>query len=159
MRASGRDIIELFGFSPDDTSKSAVDTFKRTECPFTGGLCSKTNHDQTVVYGTCSVSNGVSKAVGSEIIICPKRLYADKYAIFNHILESAWPGQRKTLVIGGTLKQLQDKALKLSNPVIAFGQGSGKEVQINSNGSLSMDCREQPWSRWQAFSKGHPGCV
>lgn len=139
MRASGRDIIELFGFSPDDTTESALKAWSNKSCPFVGGGCSKTNHDQSVVYGTCSVSSGVNHEEGSEIIVCPKRLYADKYSIFNHVISSAWPDQNKTLLVGGTLKELKQKALMVKNPVIAFGQGSGKEIQIKSNGSLSMD--------------------
>ncbi|MFH1159095.1 MAG: NotI family restriction endonuclease [Pseudomonadota bacterium] len=136
MRASGRDIVELFGYSPDDISRAAVETWKNKSCPFTGGTCTKTNHDQSIIYGTCSVSSGVNQAVGSEVIVCPKRLYAEKYQIFERVVESAWPNKSKTLVIGGTLDQLKTKAKKVANPVIAFGQGSGKEMQADS---MSMD--------------------
>jgi hypothetical protein len=139
LRASGPDIVELFGFSPDDTSQEAVTTWKNKTCPFTKGICTKTNHDKTLVYGTCSVSSGVKQAEGSEIIVCPKRLYANQYNIFNHVLDSAWPNQSKELLVGGTLQELKGKAIKTRNPVVAFGQKSGKEFQVNSNGSLSMD--------------------
>ncbi len=125
MRASGRDIVELFGFSPDDISDPARAGWKSKLCPFTKGICTKTNHDQTLIYGTCSVSSGVSQAEGSEIIICPKRLYANEHQIFNHILESAWPNQSKTLLAGGTVQDLKQRAIKTENPVVAFGQGSG----------------------------------
>lgn len=90
-------------------------------------------------YGTCSVSSGVNQAEGSEIIICPKRLYANEYQIFNHILDGAWQDQSKILLVGGTVADLKQKAQQVSNPVVAFGQGSGRELQVNSNGSLSMD--------------------
>ncbi len=139
MRAAGRDIVELFGYRPDDTSPAAVEAWKSKRCPFTSGTCTKTNHDKSEIYGTCSVSSGVNQAEGSEIIVCPKRLYAEQYTLFSHILESAWPKQSKTLVACGALGELKARALASSHPVIAFGQGSGKELQINSNGQMSMD--------------------
>lgn len=139
MRASGRDIVELFGFTPDDTSAKALSVWREKSCPFTSGLCTKTNHDQSSVYGTCSVTSGVNQAEGSEIIVCPKRLYAEQHKIFNHILESAWPKKGKTLLSCGSLSDLKKRALAASNPVVAFGQNSGKEFQVNSNGTLSMD--------------------
>lgn len=139
MRSSGRDIVELFGFSPDDVSEPALAAWNKKWCPFVEGSCSKTNHDQSLVYGTCSVSAGIKNDQGSEIIICPKRLYAKNYEIFKFVLESAWPNQNKKLLIGGTIDELKKRSLEVENPVIAFGQGSGREIQIKSNGSLNMD--------------------
>lgn len=139
MRAKGRDIVELFGYAPDDTSDAALNAWGKNLCPFLGEVCSKTNHDQSVIYGTCSVSNGIQKLPGSEIIICPKRIYADTHKIFHSVIKAAWPQQQKNLIVGGSLAELQEKALHASNPVIAFGQNSGKEIQIQSNGTLSMD--------------------
>lgn len=147
MRANGRDIVELFGYRPDDVSPAAVAAWKSKQCPFTSGTCTKTNHNQTEIYGTCSVSSGVNQAEGSEIIICPKRLYANKHALFNNVLESAWHNQSKSLVSGGTLAALKEKALAVENPVIAFGQGSGKEIAINSNGQMSMDWVLQSYTK------------
>jgi hypothetical protein len=147
MRASGRDIVELFGYRADDTSPAAVAAWKSKLCPFTSGICTKTNHDKSIIYGTCSVSSGVSQAEGSEIIVCPKRLYAEKHTIFSHALDSAWPGQMKTLIAGGILPDLKKRALAAENPVIAFGQGSGKEIQINSNGQMSMDWVLQSYAK------------
>lgn len=146
MRASGRDIVELFGYRPDDITQDAKEAFHNEICPFTSGKCTKTNHDQSIVYGTCSVSSGVTQTEESEIIICPKRLYANQYALFSHVLESAWPSQSKTLVSCGNLSELKARALKIENPVIAFGQGSGKELQVDSNGKLSMDWVLQSYS-------------
>lgn len=144
MRATGRDIVELFGYRADDTSPAAVTAWKSQLCPFTSGTCTKTNHDKSIIYGTCSVSSGVSQAEGSEIIVCPKRLYAEKHAIFSHALESAWPGQAKTLIAGGTLAEMKARALAADNPVVAFGQGSGKEMQTNS---MSMDWVLQSYTK------------
>lgn len=139
MRAKGRDIIELFGYAPDDTTDQAIRTWEERLCPFVGGQCSKTNHDQSLVYGTCSVSNGVNKENGSEIIVCPKRLYANTHKIFSDVIRQAWPKQNKNLVVCGSIEELKEQAMKTENPVIAFGQNSGKEIQVKSNGTLSMD--------------------
>jgi hypothetical protein len=147
MRSAGRDIVELFGYRPDDVSPAAIASWNSKQCPFASGPCSKTNHNQTEIYGTCSVSSGVNRTEGSEIIICPKRLYANKHALFDHVLESAWPGQSKSLISGGTLTSLKQKANATTNPVIAFGQGSGKEIAINSNGQMSMDWVLQSYTK------------
>jgi len=133
MRANGKDIIELFGYAADDMSDSARRHFQQKSCPFVGANCSKTNHDQSVVYGTCSVTAGK----GREIIICPKRLYAKNYGVFSDVVTCIW-GQLP-LVIGGDLNELRKKAVKHSACVVAFGQNSGKEITVQSNGKLSMD--------------------
>ncbi len=147
MRANGRDIVELFGYRPDDTSPNALAVWSQKKCPFTMGACTKANHDQSEIYGVCSVSSGTNKADGSEIIICPKRLYANRLAIFSHVLDSAWHGQQKTLVSGGSLPDLKKAAITHDRPVVAFGQGSGKEIQVKANGQLSMDWVLQAYDR------------
>lgn len=133
MRAHGKDIIELFGYAADDTSGAARQHFRAKSCPFIGSNCSKTNHDQSVVYGTCSVTAGK----GKEIIICPKRLYAKNYAVFSDVVKSIWGAI--PLVVGGDLAELRKEAVKHSESVVAFGQNSGKEITVQSNGKLSID--------------------
>jgi hypothetical protein len=134
MRAFGQDIVELFGYSPDDTSQAAKDAFHSSDCPFVQGSCSKTNHDCSIVYGTCSVTTGKQK---QEAIICPKRLYAEGYRTLYDASSSVWPGIN--LIIGGSMETLIRSALEHDECAIAFGQNSGKEISIDSNGKLSMD--------------------
>lgn len=138
MRAKGRDIVELFGYRPNDLSQIARKTFADRSCPFTHKLCSKTNHDQSIIYGVCSVSNGVKTGIHDEVIICPKRLYQKNYGIFQDLAEDVW-GPEASLVIGGNISELRDKARALPCPIVAFGQSSGAEVSVNSNGQMSMD--------------------
>lgn len=138
MRAKGRDIVELFGYRPNDISFPVVDKFKQEICPFLGTTCSKTNHDQTVIYGVCSVSNGVKTGVHDEVVVCPKRLYQKNYQIFQDLVGEVW-GVDVPLIIGGSLSQLREKALMHSRSAIAFGQTSGTEIGVNSNGQMSMD--------------------
>lgn len=138
MRAQGRDIVELFGYSPNDLSEEAVQDFQNHHCPFVSKPCSKTNHDQSIVYGVCSVSNGVSTGSHRDVIVCPKRLYGGDYKILEDVVHAVW-GEKQNLVAGGSVKELETKAMSYDFPAIAFGQNSGKEVSVNSNGQLSMD--------------------
>ncbi len=47
-------IIELFGFSPADSSQAAVKHRTDLQCPFLKGQCTKTLSDSTV-SGVCTV--------------------------------------------------------------------------------------------------------
>lgn len=138
MRARGRDIVELFGHRPNDISPTVIANFKQSLCPFTATTCSKSNHDQTIIYGVCSVSNGMKRGPHDEVIVCPKRLYQKRYAIFQDLVAEVWGGDVK-LIIGGPLASLRVNAEQHSRTAIAFGQGSGTEIAVNSNGAMSMD--------------------
>jgi hypothetical protein len=146
-RSPGRDISELFGYSPDDRSKVALSVKLQRSCPFVGGKCTKTNHDKSVVYGVCSVSDGV-KSSDNDVIICPKRLYANKYSCLKRIADEVWGlCQNRGFILGGTYESLRTKALRFSSSVVAFGQGSGKEVGFSSGGALSVDWVLQRYER------------
>jgi hypothetical protein len=138
-RAAGADISELFGYTPDDRSPKALKAKKSCACPFVGGTCSKTNHDQSVIYGVCSVSYGV-KSSDRDIIICPKRLYVNNYACLRDVAEQVWGVSAvRGFVIGGSYESLRAQAAKHDTSIVAFGQGSGSEVGFTSGGSLSVD--------------------
>ena len=145
MRASGKDIVEFFGYRPDDLSSKALAHWRKRVCPFVAGPCTKTSHDRSVVYGVCSVAQGTA---GSEpVIACPKRLYANQYRVLARICDMAWPKPARKLVVGGSVKELRRKALRSPNPAVALGQGSGKEIVISSNGRLGMDWIIQTYTR------------
>jgi hypothetical protein len=138
-RATGADIAELFGYAPDDRSPRALKIKLDRACPFVGGTCSKTNHDQSEIYGVCSVSYGV-KSAEHDIVVCPKRLYTDSYACLKRVADETWgPSEDRSFVIGGSHAMLRAQALKCTSSVVAFGQGSGSEVSFTSGGSLSVD--------------------
>lgn len=137
MRADGNDIVELFGFSPEDASPDAVGNLQAAVCPFLGSKCTKTNHDKTVIYGTCAVTGSQTLGVRDEVIICPKRLYAQNYSIFEDVTRIVWGDL--PVVVGGELASLYERAAQHPECVVAFGQNSGREVTVNSNGKLSMD--------------------
>jgi hypothetical protein len=137
-RAAGRDIVELFGYTPDDQHQSAKENFRSKECPFVRTRCSKTNHDQSIIYGVCSVTNGIQRGQHQEVIICPKRMYQNSYEIFEGVVHDVW-GSSKELIVGGDIETLREKMKLSQEPVVAFGQASGNEISVNSNGRLSMD--------------------
>jgi hypothetical protein len=142
-RAPGRDIAELFGYSPDDLSQSASLAFERGMCPFSKQPCSKRDHSSGVVYGVCSVTNGSRADENNDVIVCPQRLYADDYRVLKLVADEIWSNDYEQLVVGGTLDDLKSRALAVSNSVVAFGYRSGKEV---SAGSMSMDWVLQRYS-------------
>ena len=139
MRANGNDVTEIFGFASDDRSKTALDYWAQEKCPFTDSKCTKTNHDKSLVYGVCAVTVGRNSATQSEVVICPKRLYASNYAVLQDVADSVWKEKKRKLIVGGGIEELRKKTLRTSDSVVAFGQGSGREIQVNSNGQLSMD--------------------
>lgn len=147
MRATGQDIVELFGYQPDDTSEEARQYWNTKQCPFTNRQCIKIDHSQGIVYGTCSVTGRKEKGKNTEVIVCPNRFYAETYEIFSDVTRLLWPGQEKSLIIGGDIEQLKKKAETVEHPIIAFGQHSGREIQIRGKNTLSLDWIFQSYTR------------
>lgn len=138
MRATGRDIVELFGYAPDDTSESATRAWREKMCPFSERTCTKWNHDQSQIYGSCSVSMGISKHVGSEVIVCPTRIYASDYEVLKVVARSVWPDV-PTVLIGGSATELRARLRGFREAIVAFGHNSVAEVHVPSAGGMSFD--------------------
>lgn len=123
-----KDLVEIFGYAPDDLTPSVRSLWNLGACPFINKACSKSNHDSSIVYGTCSVTTAFG-----DCIICPNRLYERNYTTLRAVAEDAF-GKEPRFV-------LFDEYIKLRNEagpfVVALGQNSGKEVKIGR--SLSMD--------------------
>ena len=123
-----KDLIEIFGYAPDDLTSQCRSLWKISACPFINKQCSKANHDGSIIYGTCSVSSPYG-----DCIICPNRLYQNKYSILRKISYDAF-GFDLPLYTFEEYIPIRETEL---NCVIALGQNSGKEVKIGT--SLSMD--------------------
>lgn len=123
-----RDLIEVFGHSPDDLTKKTRILWKLGGCPFTNKQCTKINHDQTIIYGTCSVSSPYG-----DTIICPNRLYAGKYDVLRKVSVDAFGDDVPFLMYDQYLEQ----RTHVENCIVTLGKNSGKEVQVGR--SLSMD--------------------
>jgi hypothetical protein len=123
-----KDLIEVFGYAPDDMTSECRSLWSLSACPFINKQCTKANHDGSIIYGTCSVTSSYE-----DCIICPNRLYENKYSTLRTIAAE---------VFGGDLAFLMyEEYIPLRNAsdscIVALGQNSGKEVKIG--GSLSMD--------------------
>ena len=139
IRAKGKDIAELFGYRPDDTTAEALKPWNKRECPFTGRSCIKTIRKLDETSGVCSVSLNADGEASEDIIVCPQRMYENDHKILGEVVSSVWSKGRE-LVLGGALEELKAKAIKARNPVVAFGQHSGNEISIgDALGRQSMD--------------------
>jgi hypothetical protein len=119
-RAGKRDISELFGYAPADSSAVARRSREDSHCPFLRDACDKTSHDGTPL-GVCTVS---SPQIG-ETIICPNRLYFDNYRVLADVSEDAF---------GGGCTVIHPDALKGTTgdgrQVVALGHRYGNEVPV-----------------------------
>jgi len=123
-----KDLIEIFGYAPDDTSMQCRSLWKLSACPFINKQCTKSNHDGSIVYGTCSVSSSFG-----DCIICPIRLYENNYQALKKISDEVF-GQDVRFLMYEDFIPLRST---LSTCVVALGQNSGKEVKVGRK--LSMD--------------------
>lgn len=124
-----RDLVEIFGYAPDDLSKDVRLLWDMGACPFLNRGCTKHNHDQTITYGTCSVT-----APGDDnIIICPNRLYADKYAALRRVAHHAYGDFIPFLMY----EEFIENRASVKECIVALGMNSGKEVKLGR--ALSMD--------------------
>ena len=123
-----KDLVEVFGYAPDDTTTQCRSLWQLSACPFMNKPCTKANHDGTIIYGTCSVTSPFG-----DCVICPNRLYENNYAALRAIAHEAFDKDLQFLMYEQFIP-LREKA---KNCVVALGQNSGKEVRIGT--SLSMD--------------------
>jgi hypothetical protein len=113
-------IVELFGFSPADSSQAALQHRKDLQCPFLKSQCTKTLSDSTV-SGVCTV-----KQVNSgPIVCCPVRLYSNDYQILLDIAKEAF-GKDIRLIAG--LKSAS--TLHDGRNVAVFGKRWGRELHL-----------------------------
>ena len=122
------DIVEIFGYGPDDLTDTCRSLWNLGACPFIDKACTKHDSEQTVVFGTCSVTTAYG-----DCIICPNRLYEKKYASLRRVAEDAFGEGIEFL----TYEEFIPRRNDLTECVVALGQNSGKEVKLGN--SLSMD--------------------
>ena len=134
-RATGKDIEEIFGYAPDDVSSIARTFWNLKACPFVGKGCIKYNHDKTVCYGTCSISNRTTKELKETVIICPNRLYADNYTTIRHVAENAFGKGSVFYTYPEYVQNLLSTGTR--SCVVALGHDSGREIKLGR--AMSMD--------------------
>ncbi|HIJ84157.1 MAG TPA: restriction endonuclease [Magnetococcales bacterium] len=124
---SVKKLIEIFGFSPEDHTSEARKFWDLKACPFIGRACTKFDHTNTICYGTCSVSNG-----GSNVVICPNRLYENDYATIRNVSTDVFGAKIPMIFFDEYVKIFGDT----KEVIVALGQYSGKEVKLSQ---MSMD--------------------
>lgn len=122
-----KDLIEIFGYAPDDLTSQSRSLWNLSACPFINKQCTKTNHDGSIVYGTCSVSSPYG-----DCVICPNRLYENNYAVLKNVAKEVF-GDIEFLMY----EQYIPVRENLNACIVALGQSSGREVKIGT--SLSID--------------------
>lgn len=122
------DIVEIFGYGPDDLSKDARSLWNLGACPFINKSCSKSNSEQTVVYGTCSVTTAFG-----DCVICPNRMYELSYMSLRKVAIDAFGNDIDFLMY----EEFIPKRSTVDECIVALGQNSGKEVKLGNK--LSMD--------------------
>lgn len=123
-----QDLIEIFGYSPDDLTEECRSLWRLGACPFIEKACSKTNHDQSIVYGTCSVTTAHGNCV-----ICPNRMYEKGYASLKRVAHDVYGDEIKFYMYEDYIPVRNE----VGECVVALGQNSGKEVKLGTH--LSMD--------------------
>ena len=121
------DIVEIFGYAPNDTTQECRSLWCIGACPFTSSPCTKTNHDKSVIYGTCSVTTAFG-----DCIVCPNRFYADKFGVLRRVAKDAFGD-----IPFYTYQEYVAHRADSEACVVALGMHSGHEVKLGQ--SCSMD--------------------
>jgi len=128
VRRPNKDLIEVFGYAPDDLSRDARSLWNLSACPFTRNPCTKTNHDKTIRYGTCSVTSP-----HGDCVICPNRMYESDHQVIRRVSNDAFGTQVPFLMYDEYVEQ----RTTVDSCIVALGQNTGREVQVGK--SLSID--------------------
>ncbi len=123
-------IVEFFGYSPDDRSVAAAHARKSMQCPFLGSQCTKKLSDGSV-SGVCTLKQKNS----GPVIICPIRLYADDYRILRDVAKQS-VGDDKPLVAGNAVTKFRSDHPG-EDCIAVFGKRWGKELRL-PNRSMTL---------------------
>ena len=133
-----KDIVEIFGYLPNDTTLECRSLWRLGACPFVNSDCIKMNHDNGIVYGACSVTSPYG-----DCIICPNRLYYDHFATLKRVAADAF-GDKPFY----TREEFIERRNDHGNFIVAIGHNSGHEIQVKNRvtdssvrrkGFMSMD--------------------
>lgn len=123
-----KDLVEVFGYAPDDLTDTARRLWRVGGCPYMNRACTKFNHDQSVTYGTCSVTSPYG-----DLPICPSRLYEKNYETIRAISQDAFGDDIPFLLFDEFIEHRDT----FDVGVVALGTNSGREVQVGR--IMSMD--------------------
>ena len=121
-------LAEIFGHAPADRSRDARMLWDTGMCPFTSTTCGKINHNSGLVYGTCSAKTGERT-----VIICPNRLYANKYNCIREVAEETFGGRRMLM-----FNEYWEKRHRLASEDVVVETG-GVKVYIDPTSAPQID--------------------
>jgi hypothetical protein len=113
-------IVEFFGYAPEDSSATAKKFRFRKECPFLSRACTKSLSDGEI-SGVCTLK----PVTTGPVICCPVRLYAKNYEILRDIASTAFGPNIPLLAASAITNQTGEC-------VAVFGKGWGKELRLPS---------------------------
>lgn len=122
-----KDIVEIFGYAPNDTTDECRSLWRLGACPFVNIPCTKKNHESTVIYGTCSVTSPYG-----DCVICPNRLYVNNFEVLHAVARDAF-GDIPFYTYAEYIRHRRNR----EPCVVALGMHSGHEISINR--TCSMD--------------------
>ena len=122
-------IVELFGYSPADTSEQAHNSRTNCLCPFLGDgteSCTKEIGDRSnrIKSGVCSIRD----KDGQPVLVCPIRMYANQYRLLNDVATLAFKTDAIELVNGS--KTIIHQPQPGKTLVAVFGKGWGGELRL-----------------------------
>lgn len=133
-------ITDYFGFPISDHSDAAVESAKRSWCPFLDDTCTKKMQldGPKIISGVCAIQQVGTSA--PEVICCPHRLYADDYQMLRDVAKLAFRADY-SLSSG---RQALTMAESTGAPTIAvFGHRWGGELRLPK-----MDGRSNYFVDW-----------
>jgi hypothetical protein len=115
-------IVELFGYAPQDSSAAASEARGTKACPFLTSQCVKVLRDGEI-GGVCTLK----PVNGGPVICCPIRLYAGNYAILRDVAQIAF---------GPAIPLLPANAIghETGECIAVFGKRWGKELRLPNRG-------------------------
>lgn len=119
-------IVELFGYSPADSSQAARDARTQRYCPFLTAGCQKTLSDKSI-SGACTLQ----PKRGGPVICCPYRLYAENYRALGDVAKAAF-GEHCDLLPGHSAGSASARPGRTR--VAVFGKRWGKELRLPNRG-------------------------
>lgn len=133
-------ITDYFGYPIGDYSDAAIESARRSWCPFLDDTCTKNMQldGKKIVAGVCAVQQAGPTA--PEVICCPHRLYADDYQMLRDVAKLAF----RTDYPLASGRQAVNMAASNGNPTIAvFGHRWGGELRLPK-----MDGRSNYFVDW-----------
>lgn len=113
-------IVELYGYSPEDTSPAAQQARAAHQCPFTSGPCVSAFRD-AVFSGACTIATPRA----GPVICCPIRLEANNLQLLTAVSTVAF-GSALPLIPAGSLRSFS------AEHIVVFRKNRQRELRTST---------------------------